>query len=180
MAHTDSELRKGKFCQHCGASVEIYQVKLTRGIAKMLIKFRRLEVQLGKRQIWVGHDDKGTEFELSLNDHRNMSRLRFLGLARYTESHSAKWFITRRGYAFLRGEAVPASQYIFRNRVVESLREDHITTDLKTVFRKHDMPFFEQLEDIRRVEASPAELKKAADAHQEQLLDVPARRRFMG
>ncbi len=131
---------KEPYCEHCGAKIVNYRVGLTKGLAKALIKLRRLEVATGKTEIWLEHDDKGTEYEMTQNERRNMSRLRFLGLARYTEPHSGKWFITRRGYAFLRGEEVPREVWIYRNKINEELRTDKTTT-LTQVF-KADVPYF--------------------------------------
>jgi hypothetical protein len=178
MARTDKELRRGEFCQHCGGTLEIYQVRLTRGLAKTLIKMRRLEVELGRPELRIHVDDLNTEHELTFSERGNLSRLRFLGLARYTESHSDVWFITSRGYAFLRGEEVPVAQYIYQNKIVDRLREDHITTNLTQVFKKTDVPYFEQIDDIRTTPATKEDLKKAVErreARQAQLLDVPVK-----
>lgn len=128
-------------CDYCGAKITEYKVPLTKGIAKALIKLRRLEVELGKSIVWLEHDDKFSENMLTANERRNMSRLRFLGLARYTEPHSGKWFITRRGYAFLRGEPVPSHVWIFRNKIVEADRTDDTITLART-FRSADIPYF--------------------------------------
>lgn len=133
-------------CPYCGASTMMYKVPLTKSIAKTLIKLRRLEVSKGKREIWLEHDDKGSEFELTQNERRNMSRLRFLGLARYTEAHAGRWFITRRGYEFLRGEPVPKFVWIYRNKIVEEMRTNE-TTDLSQSFRQGDVPYFEPIVD---------------------------------
>lgn len=143
-------------CEHCGARLIEYKVPITKGLAQALIKLRRLEVATGKREIWLEHDDRGTDFELTQNERRNMSRLRFLALARYTEPHSGKWLITRRGYKFLRGEEIPRYVWIFRNRIVEDKRTDE-TTNIRRVF-KQDVPYFEAITDI---EYAPHETQEA-------------------
>ena len=147
-----------QYCDHCGAALKKYRVGLTKSIAQILIKLRRLEVALDKKEIWLNHDDKGTEYELTKDQRSNMSRLRVLGLARYTEAHSGTWFITRRGYAFLRGESVPKEVWMFRNKIVEDMRTEE-TVDLATVFRKADVPYFEPIIDQQI--ADPADLANA-------------------
>ena len=140
------EEEQPKYCDHCGAALKKNRVGLTKAIANTLIKLRRLEVSLDQREIWLNHDDKGTEYELTKDQRSNMSRLRVLGLARYTEAHSGRWFITRRGYAFLRGEAVPKEVWTFRNQIVEDMRTDEVIT-MAQAFKKDDVPYFEPIRD---------------------------------
>lgn len=158
-----SKEQEQEYCEHCGAKMQMYKVPVTKGLAKALIKLRRLEVALGKTEIYLEHDDKGSEFELTQNERRNMSRLRFLGLARYTEAHSGRWFITRRGYAFLRGEEIPKFVWIFRNTIQEAKRTDETTT-LTQVF-KGDIPYFENIDEIKteRVNTTLFDLKPERD-----------------
>ena len=103
---------------------------------------------------------------MTQNERRNMSRLRFLGLARYTEPHSGKWFITRRGYAFLRGEEVPREVWIYRNKINEELRTDKTTT-LTQVF-KADVPYFEAVQEIQTTIATPAHQRVAVERNENQ------------
>ena len=138
------------YCEHCGSKTVKYKVQLNKALAKKLINLRRLEVLLSKKEIWVGHDDKGTEFDMSANQSSNMSRLRLLGLARYTESHSGLWFITRRGYAFLCGGPVPKYVWVYRNRIVEDMRTDEVIT-LTKVFSYGNTPYFEPVVDQQPV-----------------------------
>ena len=58
-----------------------------------------------------------------------------LGLiAKLKEPGKSRWVITKRGFAALRGEAVPARVVIFRGRILERPEE---TTTLQEVFTRH-------------------------------------------
>lgn len=137
---------EAKYCDHCGASLKKSRKSITDKVAATLIKLRQAEVALGKREIWLDHDDKGQPFEMTKNQRSNMSRLRFLGLARYTEAHSGRWFITKRGYQFLRGEPVPKTVWTFRNKIIDSMRTDETIT-LSQAFKKTDVPYFDPITD---------------------------------
>lgn len=142
-----------EWCDHCGAKIKKHKFTVNRSVAQQLIKLRRLEVLLGKREIWLNHDDVHTEFAFTLNELRNFTRLRFLGLARYTERGSAHWFLTRRGYQFLRGEPVPRYVWTFRNKIVDSMRTDETIT-LAEAYRKDSVPFYEPITDQMIANAS--------------------------
>lgn len=149
--------QKAEYCEHCGAKLKKNRFAITKAIAQTLIKLRRAEVALGKREIWLDHDDKGAEYEMTKNQRSNMSRLRILGLARYTEAHSGRWFITRRGYQFLRGEEVPYEVWTFRNEIVK--RTDKMIT-LQQAFKNDEVPYFNPITD--RDIATEEEMAKAA------------------
>lgn len=146
----------GTYCNSCGAKLDKYKMSLTKSLAQTLIKIYRLQKALGKKEIWLGHDDKGTEFELTPGQRNNATRLRFLGLARYTNSHSGRWIITRRGYQFLNGEPVPKFVWTFRNKIIEDMRTDETLT-LTEVFRKGDQPYFEPVTDKETASESDVE-----------------------
>lgn len=147
-------------CQHCGAKLEKTRVRLNKTLAQTLIKLRRLEIELGKPHIWLDHDDVSSTNRLTRSQRNNMTRLRWLGLARYTESHSGKWFITKKGYAFLRGEPVKSEIWTFRNKIVEELRNDKTVT-LTEVFRQGEVPYYEPVTD--RATVTEADRKHAVE-----------------
>lgn len=149
-----------EYCDHCGAKLEKTRVSITRTLAKTLIKLRRLESELGKPQIWLDHDDVNSEHRLTRSQRNNMTRLRWLGLARYTESHSGTWFITSKGYKFLRGEPVKCEVWTFRNKIIEEMRNDKVTT-LAEVFRGEDVPYYEPATD--RAPATQQEKETAVE-----------------
>jgi len=139
-------VRDQDYCDHCGAKLEATRVRLNKTLAQTLIKLRRLEVELGKPHIWLDHDDVHSEHRLTRSQRNNMTRLRWLGLARYTESHSSIWFITSKGYKFLRGESVKSEVWTFRNKIMEDRRSEAETT-MADVFRKDGQPYFEPVTD---------------------------------
>lgn len=148
------------YCEHCGAKLKATRVRLNKTLAQTLIKLRRLEVELGKPHIWLDHDDIHSENRLTRSQRNNMTRLRWLGLARYTESHSGKWFITKKGYKFLRGEPVKSEVWTFRNKIMEERRSE-VETTLADVFRREGQPYFEPVTD--RASVSEQDRKTAVE-----------------
>lgn len=165
------ETSENSHCESCGAKLKKYKITLNKSLAVTLIKLRRLQYHLDKKEIHLRKDDIGTPFELTHNQRNNMSRLRFLGLARYTESHSGKWFITRRGNQFLNGEAVPKFVWTFRNRIDDTMRTEEVVT-LSDVFRKGDVPYYEPI-----IDQAPATEEDRRTAVEQRKTSVPCARK---
>lgn len=143
-----------EYCPHCGAKMQSYWHRLTPGIVKALVKMRAGIAKSGVNHINPAKDLDGTDLELTKNERGNLSKLRFHALiAKYSENHKrqqGEWLITRRGFAFLRGEeSVPRRVKTYRNRVVD---HDEVLVTIADIL--HDVPYFERLQDI---EAEPGQ-----------------------
>lgn len=168
-------IKKHGHCPTCGASGKTHRITITPAVVKTLIKLRRLQHATGKKEIWLSHDDKGTELELTFNERSNMSRLRFLNLARYTESHSGRWFVTRNGNRFLNGQGMPKEVWVFRNRILDERRTEELVT-ISDIFRKkrEPVPYYEP--ELDQAPTTRPEQEAAVERKQEQnaLFDMPA------
>lgn len=141
---TDEE----NICPHCGAKMQAYWHKLTPGLVGALVKLRAGVDKSKVNHINPDKDLDGTPHELKKNERSNLSKLRFHGLiAKYKEGGEriqGEWLITRRGFAFLRGEeAVPSKVKTYRNKVVD---HDPRLITISEVFG--EVPYFERLQDI--------------------------------
>lgn len=111
-------------CPHCGASLKKYWHVLTPILVKALVKVRKAVYLKGENNIHLLKEMPG-DTQLEIHEWNNFTKLRFHGLvAKYKDADgkhlSGRWLITKRGFAFLRGELeVPARVLTFRNRVVE-------------------------------------------------------------
>lgn len=135
-------------CPHCGAKMQAYWHKLTPGLVSALVKLRAGIDKSKVNHINPDKDLDGTPHELKKSERSNLSKLRVHGLiAKYKEAGQhikGEWLITRRGFAFLRGEeAVPSRVKTYRNKVVDH-EERHIF--ISEVFGS--IPYFERLQDI--------------------------------
>lgn len=143
-----------EYCPHCGAKMQAYWHRLTPGLVNTLVKMRAGIAKTGVNHINPGSDLDGTPLELTKNERSNLSKLRFHALiAKYGEHGDrvqGEWLITRRGFAFLRGEeAVPSRVKTYRNKVVD---HDERLVNIGEVIR--EVPYFERLADI---EAEPGQ-----------------------
>jgi hypothetical protein len=111
-------------CPHCGASMKVWEHRLTPAITNMLISFARAVKEKGINDIHFQKD-----IGASANECNNFPKLRYFGLitkvldedGTHKQGH---WLITRRGGAFLRGEeAVHRSVKTFRNKIQERSEE---------------------------------------------------------
>lgn len=137
-------------CPHCGQNTTPYQVPLTKGFVKGLVKFRQAIEAKNENRIHLLKDMQDPEYKLTPHEWNNFSRLRFHGLvAKYKEEGKhvgGYWLITRRGAQFLSGKvAIPERVLVFNNRVVG--HSDKMVT-LTDVFKSDQVPYFEMITDI--------------------------------
>lgn len=141
-------------CPHCGAKMAAYWHKLTPGILSALVKMRGGIARTQVNRINTEKDLVGSAYEMTTWERSNLTKLRFHGLiAKYKEDDkhiAGEWLITKRGFAFLRGEeAIPKSVKTYRNQVV-----DHDPELIKVGDVLKVVPYFERLQDI---EAEPGQ-----------------------
>jgi hypothetical protein len=102
-------------CEHCGASLQVYNHTLSSGLVSALIKSIQFVQENKKNEFHLQNDLKN----LTKNEYNNFQKLRFHGLVAKIENKAGYWLITRRGGLFLRGEiGIPHNVQTFRNKVV--------------------------------------------------------------
>lgn len=153
MNHT-IEPEQDELCPHCGAKMKAYWHRLTPGIVKALVKMRAGIAKTQVNKINPSVDLDGTDHEMTKNERSNLSKLRFHALIAKVnedgERQQGEWLITKRGFAFLRGEeAVPMRVKTYRNKVVD--HDERLVTIGDVI---GSTPYFERLEDI---EAEPGQ-----------------------
>lgn len=96
----------------------IYWHPITPGLVGGLIKLRRHVGKTGINSVHTSKDLNGTENELTKFEYGNWSKLRFHGLvAKDKDAGAGYWLITKKGYAFLRGEPIQQKVMTQHNEV---------------------------------------------------------------
>lgn len=140
-------------CQICDANVTKYKSTINIVMTNALIKISRavyIKAQTTAfteaNDIYVSRIPK--TIELTHAEKTNLNFVRLHGLiAKVTKDgkvQRGRWLITKRGWAYLRGEAVPATLTHFRNRVIS--REDETITLLQVMY---DGKYSNTLETLR-------------------------------
>lgn len=138
-------------CPHCGRNMTPYQVPLTIGFIKGLVKFRQAIGEKGENKVHLLKDMQDKEYALTPHEWNNFTRLRFHGLvAKYREDGKhvgGYWLLTRRGAQFLNGTMkIPERVLVFNNRVVGHSPE---LVDLSHIYKSDQVPYFEMRQDIQ-------------------------------
>lgn len=129
-------------CDHCGASLKKFWHRLSPGLVRSLIKFRRAIHEHNRNSLHLYNDLK-SENELTVAEQMNWTKLRFHGLVAKApeEKH---WLLTHRGAQFLNGEIqIPKRVQTFRNHVIA---KDEAMVTVKDVIG--EMPYFDQKSDM--------------------------------
>ncbi len=106
-----------KHCEHCGACVESYKHRLSKGLVSSLYNFALKVKASGKNTQHL------TDVGLNNNQFTNFQKLKYFGLVEKSEK-AGEWTITRKGRLFIAGEvAVENFAVTFRNVVEESSRD---------------------------------------------------------
>lgn len=109
--------KKTKKCPHCGASMTVWRHNINIGLVDSL---RKMANEI--RKTGVNSVNVRTELNLTKVRYNNFQKLRYFGLVHHVKhngmSVKGNWLITKRGWAFLRGD-IAVSRYIltFRNRI---------------------------------------------------------------
>jgi hypothetical protein len=143
------------YCEHCGASLKKFWHRLTPGLVRALIKFRRAVHEKNRNSLHLYQDLTG-ENQLTTAEQMNWTKLRFHGLVAKAKEEK-HWLITKRGAQFLNGEIeVPKRVQTFRNRVVAH--------DAEMVFIKNvigEVPYFESRQDFEFDQADSEDMAEA-------------------
>lgn len=131
-------------CETCGAKLMGRWERLTPGLVRALIKFKREICARGRNDINPNRECKSmTHTELA-----NFQKLRFHALVAKVKvdgAHvSGHWLLTGRGNQFLHGERIPLKVFIFRNKIEERSEE---TVDIREVLRSSELPVFDEKSD---------------------------------
>lgn len=135
-------------CETCGARLQAYWHRLTPGLLSALVKMRAGIAISRVNQINPSTDLDGTPNEMTKNERSNLTKLRYHALIAKVhegdERMQGEWLITRRGFAFLRGDqTVPARVKTYRNKVT-----DHDTRLVSIADVLGTTPYFERIQDI--------------------------------
>lgn len=161
-----------KYCTHCGQKVEKYNVQLTEGIIRALIKFHQAIYRKKENRIHLLKDIQG-DIKLTPHEWNNFSRLRFHALVakvRENGKHIAGyWLLTRRGGEFLRGEAdIPKMVTVFNNKVVAHSEERAFIKDIIG-----SQPYFEKIENIIYETATEEDIEKTLKTKKKKKVKNP-------
>lgn len=161
-----------KYCTHCGQKVEKYNVQLTEGIIRALIKFRQAINLKKENKIHLLKDIQG-DIKLTPHEWNNFSRLRFHALVakvRENGKHvSGYWLLTSRGADFLNGEIdVPKTVTVFNNKVVSHSEERAF---IKNIIGSQ--PYFEKIENIVYETATDEDVEKTMKTKKKKKVKNP-------
>lgn len=136
-------------CPGCGATSTKSWHRLTPGLTRALIKFKRAVVAKGENSVHTRRDMDGTENELTKGEYANWTKLRFLGLVAHADDAGrGYWLLTRRGNDYLTGGSVPNRAQTMNNEVQHDHGENIEWVTFEEVMKTK--PFFERIEDIER------------------------------
>ncbi|MCG3177355.1 MAG: hypothetical protein MOGMAGMI_02329 [Candidatus Omnitrophica bacterium] len=130
-----------KFCECCGARLMGRWERVTPGLVRTLIKFKRAVLAHNRNRVHVWK-----EAGLVTNELCNFQKLRFHALVAKVRDANGDheigyWLLTKRGNQFLKGlVAVPRRVFVFRNEVKN---HDAGTVTIKDVLRSQELPHFE-------------------------------------
>lgn len=122
-------------CTHCHQTIKIYRYGISDSMVRVLVQMaKRTKLQL------EGGDKAGRSIDVDILDLRHSERtqitkLRFHGLLAKVKNDdntqiARRWLITRKGWEFLAGSAVPAKVVVYNNQV---LGHDGGTTDIRRI-----------------------------------------------
>lgn len=141
---------KAEVCTHCGSKLRKYKSKLTLGLVDTL---KIVAKEVIKRDV---NDVHIKDLNLTNSQFGNFNKLRYHALIAKVkiggEHMQGRWLVTRRGWAFLKGEAVPEYVITFRNNVV-----DH-AENLVTIYDIDKSVYFD---DITKLQWTPMQADDA-------------------
>lgn len=163
---TDSSIPedgKKERCPHCGANMLVYYPRYNGGLVSAL---RKLLVAVRTKQQNDVHVSDSGEVRMTYAERANLTKLRHLGAVAHVKEEGkvkqAHWLITRRGFAFLRGEEVPAFAKTYRNKVIETT--DEMTT-IGEVIRsvKNGERYWDDIDSLQRDIATASDVERAIE-----------------
>jgi hypothetical protein len=129
-------------CVWCRGSMNITDDRLTPGLVRTLLKLKGAVFIKGENDIKI-HKLTG-KLAFTLSEHSNFHKLRKHGLVHWVKKDGkikrGHWLITRKGWEFLAGQAIPAVVFTYNDQVVahspetttiyESIREEKYWRDI--------------------------------------------------
>jgi hypothetical protein len=132
-------------CPNCGASMSVNRHGLTRGLVKILIKFRQAVLENERDDFNRIHAQRDVSF--TKNEYANFQKLRYFGLiAKCKKTNGERdigyWLLTRNGNRFIKG-LITQPKYVktFRNSIVEKSK---YLIDVKKASKSDELPYFQQ------------------------------------
>ena len=134
-------------CPYCGASLVMRWERLSKGLVKTLIAFRKEVVE--KNKFNRVHPRK--DMNLGITEYANFQKLRYHGLVAHVKKSdgtddSGYWLLTRRGNLFCKNQIdIPEKVLIFRNKI-----EARGTTfiNINTVLKNNEVPYWDEKDDF--------------------------------
>lgn len=135
-------------CPTCHTKSTAYYQRLSPGIVRALIKFKRAVIDKGENSVHLYKDMDGTDNQLTTSEHMNFSKLRQHGLVAKVkvdgQVQRGYWLLTQRGAAFLRGElSVPIKVKTLNNHVID---HDPVHVNIMEVLGSR--PIFDDITEI--------------------------------
>lgn len=134
-------------CPYCDASMKKHWQRLSKGLAKSLVKFRSKVIELNRNKIHIKDDIDFTKTEFN-----NFQKLRYHGLVakcKNTETglnESGYWLLTKRGNLFCKNQlSIPVGVLTFRNKIREKTK-DFCT--IKDVLKEDGLPYWDEKDDF--------------------------------
>lgn len=118
-------LGDSKSCPNCAASMAMYRRKIDYFIVTLVVSMGRVvKHNMTKTSFTEANQVHVNADERIPHNARNMTGIASaLGLIAPVQNKEAHWLITSRGFAALRGEAVPAWVLTFRDEIIERATE---------------------------------------------------------
>lgn len=134
-------------CPYCGASLVMRWERLSKGLVKTLIKFRKEVVE--KNKFNRVHPRK--DMNLGVTEYANFQKLRYHGLVAHVRKpdgteDSGYWLLTRRGNLFCKNQiTISEKVLVFRNKIEA---RGTVLTNLEKVLKNNDVPFWDEKDDF--------------------------------
>lgn len=144
------ELTNKEACANCGASMAIYTFSLDTITALLLVGMGKIVAdRINKHAPFT--EANMVHLQTCLNKYYSVpsrsTQASKLGLIAKvlnedgSHNNEAGWLITKRGFAFLRGDSVPRTVTSFRNEIVDRGEE---TTTLSEVHKEADVEYYNE------------------------------------
>lgn len=134
-------------CPYCGASLVMRWERLSKGLVKTLIEFRKEVVE--KNKFNRVHPRK--DMKLGISEYANFQKLRYHGLVAHVKKadgteDSGYYLLTRRGNLFCKNQIeVPEKVLIFRNKIEA---RGTTFTNVERILKGIDIPYWDGKEDF--------------------------------
>ena len=139
--------KEKSICPYCGASLVMRWERLSKGLVKSLIEFRKEVVY--KNKFNRVHPRKDMKF--GITEYANFQKLRYHGLVAHVKKadgveDAGYYLLTKRGNLFCKNQIeVPDKVLIFRNKIEA---RGTTFTNVERALKNNDMPFWDTKDDF--------------------------------